>query len=185
MHLSGNATRKRWATEIKTSSPAECPKLSLMFLNRSTSTNKTVGEQPLNREFSIEAPTCSIINPRFGRLVKESVCAESISRACSDALACTAKMTRAVTAAAKMKIETVRTARSVSLVGLVRANITTGTTSEVVVNTSRLSSGCLIRLTECDASVETLGCSTVAETKNKLAMYGAFVICVEISNLPD
>ena len=176
MHLSGSATRSRCATETNTSSPAECPRLSLIFLNRSTSMNKTVGALPLNFEFAIAAPTCSIIRPRFGRFVNASVCAESIKRACSDAFARTANTTRAVTAMAKIKIETARTVRSVSLVGLVRAKTTTGTTSAPVVKTSRLSNGCFKRPAVCKVSVEILGCRTVAETKNKLATNGAFEI---------
>ena len=144
-----------------------------MFLNLSTSINKTVGERPLNRAPSKAAATCSIIKPRFGRLVSESVCAESISCACKAAFARTARTTRNVTAVARTNIEIARTVRSTSFVGFVNANTTTGKTRDVVVSTSRPSSGCLSRRAECEAMVATLGCKIVAETKNKLAIYGA------------
>ena len=168
MHLSGKATRSLWATEMRTSSPAECPRLSLIFLKRSTSINKTVGAQPLNRDLSIAVETCSSIKPRFGKFVRASVCAESIRRCCSEALARTENITRVVTAIANTKIETALTVRSVSSVGVVRARTTTGRTSAAVVSTSRPKSGCFDRTAVCDDSVETLGCRIVADTKNKL-----------------
>ena len=105
--------------------------------------NKTVGERPLNRAFSNDAATCSIINPRFGRLVSESVCAESISCACNTAFALTARTTRNVTAVARIKIEIARTVLSTSLEGFVSAKTTTGKTRDVVVSTRRPRSGCL------------------------------------------
>ncbi len=117
--------------------------------------------------------------------MSESVCAESISFACKTAFARTAKTTRNVTAVAKTKIEIARTVRSTSVVGFVSANTTTGKTSEVVVSTSRPRRGCFSRRAECEVIVATLGCSTVAETKNKLAMYGALANWSEISYLPD
>ena len=90
-----------------------------------------------------------------------------------------------MTAIAKTKIEIVRTRRSTSFVGSVIASTTTGMTSADVVNTKRPSNGCRWRVATCDASVLTLGCSKVAETKNKLAIYGALAIESEITKRAD
>ena len=141
MAVAGTALVSRWATATKTSSPALWPSESLIFLNRSTSMKWTAGTLPVLHALSTASSMCFNMRERLGRRVSASVCAVLTSIACVRALVLTACITRAVTDAASTNKDIARITRSTWLRGSKSAMVMSGTTSAVVVSTSRPSNG--------------------------------------------
>ncbi len=160
----GTVPISRSATILRTSSPAEWPRLSLMFLNRSRSTKNSVGSRSARHSSLTYDEMRSSSSTRLGRPVSASVYACFSSSDCASLLALTDSTTRSVTALASTSAEIDRTIWSAVLFGPDAASTMTGKTNDEVVMIKRPSSRCESpELCVCSSDL-TLGCRNAAAT---------------------